>query len=60
MEACEEKMADILKDDVQIYVINLITTAFKSINNEDKTSADNREPDRVNTGIRRSDPYEIA
>jgi hypothetical protein len=39
----EEKMADILKDDVQTYVKDLNSEEFKSINNEDKSPSDKRK-----------------
>ena len=43
MIAWEEKMADILKDDVQTYVRDLISEEFESINNEDKSPSDKRK-----------------
>jgi hypothetical protein len=36
-------MADILKDDVQAYVRELISTEFESGNNEDKAPSGNRK-----------------
>ena len=46
----EEKMADILKDDVRTYVRELISKVFESDNNEDKAPSGNR---KLNKGEQR-------
>ena len=52
----EEKMADILKNDVQTYVRELISKEFESINNEDNAPSDNRKlnDDEYRNGQNRS------